>query len=190
MSDAPASCCAKHPKVETYLKCASCGIPICPDCFVLTPVGYKCKACGLNVGGPLYALSPPRAVAAALVGLAAGVLTMLGGGLGFWGLWLALPFGRLVGGLIQRVAGNKLGLALEILAGASVVLGGVGYKLWQLWPLNRFFVPMPSSLTHSAQAYHWSTFLAELNPIALVVLAIVAATAVSRIRYLWSLYGF
>jgi hypothetical protein len=37
--------CANHPAVETTLRCNRCEKPICPDCAVLTPTGYRCKEC-------------------------------------------------------------------------------------------------------------------------------------------------
>src|SRR5262245_40283485 len=37
--------CATHPQVETMLRCNKCDQLICLKCAVLTPVGYRCKAC-------------------------------------------------------------------------------------------------------------------------------------------------
>lgn len=37
--------CYKHPDRITYLRCNRCGRPICQDCAVLTPTGYRCKDC-------------------------------------------------------------------------------------------------------------------------------------------------
>ncbi len=37
--------CINHPNVETYLRCARCGVPICPKCAVRIEVGYVCPAC-------------------------------------------------------------------------------------------------------------------------------------------------
>ena len=35
--------------VPTGLRCAGCRVPICPDCFVRTPVGLKCETCAAPV---------------------------------------------------------------------------------------------------------------------------------------------
>ncbi len=45
--DAPSSItyCANHPKVETSLRCKTCGKPICASCAIRTPTGYSCKEC-------------------------------------------------------------------------------------------------------------------------------------------------
>ena len=47
MSDAPPTTlyCANHPGRETSLRCNKCGKPICVQCAVLTPIGYRCKDC-------------------------------------------------------------------------------------------------------------------------------------------------
>ena len=37
--------CANHPGRETSLRCNKCGKPICVQCAVLTPIGYRCKEC-------------------------------------------------------------------------------------------------------------------------------------------------
>jgi hypothetical protein len=47
MSDTPPTTlyCANHPGRETSLRCNKCGKPICVQCAVLTPIGYRCKEC-------------------------------------------------------------------------------------------------------------------------------------------------
>lgn len=37
--------CYKHPDRKTLLRCNRCGKPICPECAVQTPTGYRCKDC-------------------------------------------------------------------------------------------------------------------------------------------------
>ena len=37
--------CYNHPSRETYLRCNRCNRPICTECAVLTPTGYRCKEC-------------------------------------------------------------------------------------------------------------------------------------------------
>ena len=37
--------CANHPDRGTSLRCNRCERPICTECAVLTPVGYRCKNC-------------------------------------------------------------------------------------------------------------------------------------------------
>jgi len=37
--------CANHPGVETGLRCNSCDKPICVQCAIKTPTGYRCPEC-------------------------------------------------------------------------------------------------------------------------------------------------
>ena len=41
----PTLYCANHPTVATTLRCNRCEKPICAECAVLTPTGYRCKEC-------------------------------------------------------------------------------------------------------------------------------------------------
>ncbi len=40
--------CARHPKMQTRLRCGRCELPICPRCTVYTPAGTRCRACAQN----------------------------------------------------------------------------------------------------------------------------------------------
>lgn len=44
----PANTVLRCPRddVDTRLQCSECGTPICPGCFVRTPVGLRCATCG------------------------------------------------------------------------------------------------------------------------------------------------
>ena len=37
--------CYKHPNHQTLLRCNQCLRPICLDCAISTPTGYRCKEC-------------------------------------------------------------------------------------------------------------------------------------------------
>jgi DNA-directed RNA polymerase subunit RPC12/RpoP len=99
--------CARHPRTETLLKCAKCGIPICPKCMVHTPVGIRCPDCAFalksvveqqNKQQEAYqrnnraAATPPRPVynIKAVDYLLATVATIISAGIGgiIWGFLL------------------------------------------------------------------------------------------------------
>ncbi len=70
--------------VATKLTCAQCGTPICPACFVRSPVGLKCQTCAPDapqrrVGGHWLVVV---AALAAVAGIALVVLgpRLIGGG--------------------------------------------------------------------------------------------------------------
>ena len=92
----PASCCARprcrrtrtlfcanHPNRQTMLRCNKCNKPICTECSVRTPVGYRCKECVRGLQDKFYtATTSNQAVgyaAAALAGLLLGVAAFLFG---------------------------------------------------------------------------------------------------------------
>jgi len=37
--------CYRHPERETYIRCAHCDRPICPDCMTSASVGFQCPEC-------------------------------------------------------------------------------------------------------------------------------------------------
>ena len=43
--DVPPPQCYRHAGRETYVKCARCDRPICPDCMISASVGFQCPEC-------------------------------------------------------------------------------------------------------------------------------------------------
>ncbi len=121
--------CARHPKEETAITCASCGTPICPRCMVTTPVGMKCPDCGRSKNSMLYRIRPERLVLASITALIAGVVAAIIGRLGFFVIFLSFPYGYFAGSIILKASGMKRGPKLEILAGVGMVIGALAVKL-------------------------------------------------------------
>lgn len=122
--------CARHPNVETELRCATCGTPICPDCQVTTPVGMKCPECGLAPVPEIYRVSPGalgRAIAAGAVSsMVVGFLALfLPGAAGLLLLFLfATPsVGRMIADVAGWAAGGRRGPVLAAAAAGSCVIG-------------------------------------------------------------------
>lgn len=123
--------CARHPQVETALRCGRCGTLICPRCLVQSPVGSRCPACA-NVSKiptldvkPLFAL---RGLAAAVAtGLAVGgvwgfITSGRGGFAGFFIIFIAMGIGYAMAEAISIATNRKLGTALQACAIAGCVL--------------------------------------------------------------------
>ena len=167
--------CATHPGVETELRCATCGKPICPDCLVETPVGMKCREHGLNPPPPIYQVSPAGYGAAVPAGL---VLGAVAGALALRFRYLILLLvlgvvaGRLIGEAMSYSSGWKRGPRLAAVAAATIIVGAVvgGSLLARLW----YRIP-PPSLTDLLQG-----ILAV--PLLWVFGAFAAVTAYWRIR--------
>lgn len=161
--------CARHPKVETALTCASCGTPICPQCMVVSPVGMKCRECGTNRGGVLFQIGIGRLALASAVAFVAGVVAALGSSIGwFIVIFFAAPYGYFAGSLILKASGMKRGRKLEIAAGIFMVLGALCVK------------GFPLLHGGSVVALIGSAF----GVISWVAIAVATACAVSKIRYM------
>ena len=169
--------CARHPREETAITCASCGTPICPRCMVSTPVGMKCPDCARNKKSVLYKVSPGRLVLAGITALAAGFVAALIGHIGFFVIFLSVPYGYFAGSMILKAAGIKRGLKLEIVAGAAMVIGAL---------VLQFAIPLIMFAAVKAPVKPLlSIFLAALlDPFFWIAVVLSTGAAVSKIRYL------
>jgi hypothetical protein len=124
-----ATFCARHPQVETYLRCGRCDTPICPRCLVQTPVGARCRDCANVRTLPTFDVTPvyfARAQAAALVsGLGVGAVWafLLPHFFGlFFIVFLGFGLGWAVSESISLATNRKRGLGLQISAVMGVAL--------------------------------------------------------------------
>jgi len=124
--------CYRHPGRETSLRCYSCGRPICSDCAVKTPVGYRCPSCIREAEEVFYTARTLDYLVAPLVSLplslVAGYLVLrFGSGFGFFFIFIMLMVGGAIGGLIgrasKRAVGRRRGRYLPQIVAATVVLG-------------------------------------------------------------------
>ena len=120
--------CAAHPSVETELACGKCEKPICPKCLHYTPVGVRCRECANLKRLPQYELSiayVARGLGTALVvgavaGAIWGVISV-----GFFGLLVGGGAGYMIGESVSIATNRKVGVQVQVLAGAGVVLAFV-----------------------------------------------------------------
>ncbi len=125
--------CANHPGRPTTLRCNRCEKPICSQCAVLTPVGYRCREC---VRGQQAIFETAKQwdvpVAFLVSGACVGVATALLNFLGFWGLIVAPVAGggvaEIVRAAVRRRRSRHLPLAAA-LGGAAGLLPLVGISL-------------------------------------------------------------
>jgi hypothetical protein len=109
--------CANHPNRETMLRCNKCNKPICVECAVQTPVGYRCKECVRQQQDKFYTASLSDKSKGYIVAGVSGILLGIGAILmgmflgGFFGIILAFFVGPAIGGglgeLTWRAAGRK-----------------------------------------------------------------------------------
>ncbi|HLQ33395.1 MAG TPA: hypothetical protein VK457_11965 [Chloroflexota bacterium] len=160
--------CARHPGVETLLRCGRCETPICPRCMVATPVGMRCRECAQVRRPPMYDVTGRylwRALAAALGLVVAGgfvfnlVLSFAGRSILLAAI-LYLLAGTVIAEALSAAANRKRGPRLQVVAAVTTVLATQAPTLVAL------------ALTHRL----------PINLIALLLTAVAAAIAWTRLR--------
>jgi hypothetical protein len=139
--------CANHPNRETYLRCNKCGKPICPDCAVHTPVGYRCRECVRQQQNVFYNIRSLDYILAAVVSPIAGFLgALLVGTIGWFTIFLAPVAGGVIAEVVRWAARGRRGRYLWLICAGGVVLGTmmvflfVRSGLWSLLWLTVFAV--------------------------------------------------
>lgn len=114
--------CDRHPNVESSLRCSRCERYICPECAVLTSVGYRCQDCGRERSA--IASVPTSRLA---VGVLSGLL--LGGASGFlvprFGFFVIF-IGAILGGIVGEAISRLIGRKRSPFVAAAASLGFVG----------------------------------------------------------------
>lgn len=152
--------CDKHPNVESALRCSRCEAYICPKCAVLTPVGYRCRSCGLEKSAT-QTLGSARLILGSLLGVVLGFLgTLLAQSiyLGFFVLFLAVAAGTVTGQILSRAIGRKRS---AIVGGAAAVgfIGGLAFP----------------AIQHVASGGNPESIVARIGGLWTIVFAIIAA---------------
>lgn len=126
--------CANHPDRETRLRCNRCGKPICSQCAVQTPVGYRCREC---VRGQQAAFETAGKADYLIVGgvsaVGVGLVTLVLALLSFWGLLMAPLAG---GGVAEVVRWAVRRRRSRRLPAAAAVGGAIGLLPHLLLPLG------------------------------------------------------
>jgi hypothetical protein len=128
-SETPIVRCARHPDVETTLRCGKCGTPICPRCMVQTPVGARCPDCAglkklptFRVSGSYYLRAGGAALVTAVVaGLIWGLINNFIAFV-YINLLLAGGVGYVIAEAMGFSANRKRGRWLAMIGGIAVVL--------------------------------------------------------------------
>lgn len=138
----PALVCANHPNRQTTLRCNRCEKPICAQCAILTPVGYRCKECVRGQQKVFDNSTPIDLPVAAFVSfIAIGLATAVLNFLGFWGLFVAPVIGGGIAEVVRWAVRRRRSLRLPWAAvggGAAGTLVFLAYQLRLYLPLLAF----------------------------------------------------
>lgn len=128
--------CYNHPQRETMLRCNRCNRPICSECAVLTPTGYRCREC---IRGQQKNFDTARALDYPLAVIVAGVLSFLGsylaGFLWFFILMAAPIVGVVIAEAVRWVVHRRRSKLLSQVTTVAVVVGSLPLLVVALLPL-------------------------------------------------------
>lgn len=122
--------CIDHPNRETVLRCNRCAAPVCTDCVVRTPVGFRCKKCVKAQQAGFYNARWYDWIVAAIISFVLSIpASFITGLLGWWFALIISPLaGSMIGGAVHWAVGRRRGrntwwiVAACIIAGALVTL--------------------------------------------------------------------
>jgi hypothetical protein len=140
-TDSGLTVCYRHPHIETGLRCNRCNKPICPQCAVRTPVGFRCPDCIREQENKYYSGGNVDYVIAAVIALplsliGAGLFTFILGRFGFWIIFIGLLVAPAVAGFIAEVVrwgvGRRRSRYLRHVVAGSLILGTLPFLLLML----------------------------------------------------------
>ncbi len=124
--------CEVHPRRETSLRCNKCGRPMCTECAVRTPVGYRCRECVrghhdlfFNATSLDYVIA--SAVSAVLGGIGALIVSAIGSF--FLAFFLAPAAGALIGNVVHQAIGRRRGRYTWVVVSVSIIAGSLLLRL-------------------------------------------------------------
>ena len=143
-STPPANVCYVHPNREAVLRCNRCERPICTQCAVLTPTGYRCKEC---IRGQQKIFDTSQRIDFPVAFTVAAVLSLLGsllaafvlssfGFLGLWGLALVPAVGVGISEAVRRAIRRHRSPALFLTAAGGAAAGALPMVLLALLSLD------------------------------------------------------
>jgi len=139
--------CYNHPTRATLLRCNRCERPICTECAVLTPTGYRCKEC---VRGQQKVYETARWTDYPVVILIAGILSYIGSllatNLGFFTIFIAPIAGVIIAEAVRWAIKKRRSRTLFRTATIAAAVGGIilplislvgmlGMGLFGIWPV-------------------------------------------------------
>ena len=140
MTESTTLYCYVHPTRETSLRCNNCERPICAQCAVRTPTGYRCKECVRErqktfETAEWYDFVFGFIIAAVLSAIAAFLVTLIGG-IGFFG-WFLIAAGAPTAAVaiaegVRGVTNRRRSRPLFMTVAVGVILGSLPVILIQV----------------------------------------------------------
>ncbi len=140
--------CYVHPNRPTTLRCNRCERPICAQCAIRTPTGYRCRECVKEQQRTFdTALWYDYLIGLAVVAILSMVASSIVAALSFLGIYLLLIIaffgaagaGALIANIALRIVSKRRSRALFITMAAGVVLGALPVSLIGFFVFGGFF---------------------------------------------------
>src|SRR5262249_21430669 len=120
---------AKHSCGDSKLSCVGCSSQVCPKCLVQCPVGNRCKACANKTESHTVKVTAAvllkTGVSAATVGALFGTLCSHMPMYGYFSWIILYAGGLLVGNLLHKVSGFKLGSRIGSVVAGALIVGAI-----------------------------------------------------------------
>ena len=181
MTESETLYCYIHPNRATTLRCNRCERPICAECAIRTPTGYRCPECVKQQQKKFdtaewYDYIVAFIVAAIGSAIASGLILVVSGFFfGLLVLFIAPGAGGVIGNLVLRFIKNRRSRPLFLTAAIGMVVGALPALL---------FVTLPALLGLLAAGFRGlSGLLPAIWEVVYLFLAVPAAyTQISGIR--------
>jgi len=136
MADTENLTCYIHPNRETLLRCNKCNRPICAQCAIQTPTGYRCREC---VRGQQKKFDTAHAGDLLLAPIIAAGISFFGSYipafLGFFTIFAAPFAGIVIVEILKKLTRNRRSQTLIVITTAAAVLGSLPLLVIRLLPL-------------------------------------------------------
>lgn len=118
--------CTWHPDRETYLRCNRCEKPMCVDCAVKTPTGYRCKECVRGQQKIFETAIYQDFIYGILIALALGYIGgLISTRIGFFVIFLAPFAGGIIAEAVRKVIQRRRSKKLFQAVTAAAVVGAL-----------------------------------------------------------------
>jgi hypothetical protein len=130
MTDASLVVCKNHPERETGLRCNRCNEPICSECTVQTPTGYRCPEC-VRGHQKIFdtAKSQDYVIAFVLATILSYIAALITKRIGFFTIFLAPFAGTMIAEAIRRTTARRRSKTLFQTAIAGIVVGALPFLI-------------------------------------------------------------
>lgn len=118
--------CANHPNRVTSLRCNRCEKPICTQCAVLTPTGYRCKDC-VRVQQKTFDTAEPidYPIAVVIALILSFIGSLIASALGFFTIFIAPVAGVIIAEAIRAATRRHRSKRLLLASAGAAVLGSL-----------------------------------------------------------------